>query len=163
MFTLATAAAAVVLGAGAADAQSVDLKSVPPTIVAVAMAAVPGAEWSKAGVDVDAGSMMPVYEITGTIGGKQVEVDVLTTGEIDEIERQVEMSAVPQKAQALLKAYLPQFQPTMVEHSTRKGGRIFYELEGQHDGRDGRRRGQRGRRHHHDQRRRGGLSGRQIV
>ena len=49
--------------------------------------------------------------------------------------RLVEMSAMPQKAQALLKAYLPQFQPTMVEHSTRKGGQIFYELEGQHDGR----------------------------
>lgn len=133
---LATAAAvALALGAGAAQAQSVDLKSVPPTVVAVAQAAVPGVEWSKAGVDVDMGTMTPVYEITGTMGGKQVEVDITATGEIDEIERQVEMSAMPQKAQALLKAYLPQFQPTMVEHSTRKGGQIFYELEGQHNGR----------------------------
>lgn len=133
-FTLATAALA--LGAGAANAQSVDLKSVPPTIVAVAMAAVPGAEWSKAGVDVDVNSMLPTYEITGTIGGKQVEVDVLTTGEVEEIERQVEMSAVPQKAQALLKAYLPQFQPTLIEQSTRKAGRVVYEFEGKHEGRD---------------------------
>lgn len=131
----ATAAAVAVLSAGAAKAQSVDLKSVPPTVVAVAMAAVPGAEWSTAGVDVDIATMTPVYEITGILGGKQVEVDVTATGEIDEIERQVEMSAMPQKAQALLKAYLPQFQPTMVEHSTRKGGRVVYELEGQHAGR----------------------------
>ena len=94
----------------------------------------PGAGWTKAGVDV--ATMTPVYEIAGTMGGKQVEVDVMATGEIDEVERQIEMSAMPQKAQALLKAYLPQFQPTLVEHSTRKGGRIVYELEGKHDGRD---------------------------
>jgi hypothetical protein len=52
-------------------------------VVAVAQAAVPGVEWSKAGVDVDADTMTPVYEITGTKDGKQVEVDVTPTGEID--------------------------------------------------------------------------------
>ena len=133
---IAAASAAAMLSVAAASAQSVEMSAVPPTVVAVARAAVPGVEWTKAGIDVDIATMTPVYEITGTIGGRQVEVDVTVTGEIDEIERQVEMSAVPQKAQALLRAYLPQFQPTMVEHSTRKGGRVVYELEGRHDGRE---------------------------
>jgi opacity protein-like surface antigen len=134
---LAAASAVAALGAAAAaNAQSVEMGAVPDTVVAVAKAAAPGVEWSKAGVDVDADTLTPVYELTGTKGGKQVEVDVTPTGEVDEIETQVEMSAVPEAAQKLLKVYLPQFEATMVERSTRRHGQVFYEFSGRHDGRE---------------------------
>lgn len=57
-------------------------------------------------------------------------------GEIDEIETHVEMSAVGEAAQKLLKAYLPQFEATMVERSVREHGQVFYEFSGKHDGRE---------------------------
>jgi hypothetical protein len=112
------------------------MNTVPPTILAVAKAAAPDVEWSKAGIDVDFDSLMPVYEITGSQGGKQVEIDITPMGVVDVTETEIDMSAVPRAAQDMLKTYLPQFQATMVERSVRQHGPVFYEFAGQHDGRE---------------------------
>jgi hypothetical protein len=136
LIMLAAASAAAVLSAAAANAQSVEMNTLPPTIVAVANAAAPDVEWSKAGIDVDFDSLTPVYELTGSQGGKQVEIDITPMGVVDEMETEIEMSAVPKAVQDMLGAYLPEFQATMVERSVRQHGVVFYEFAGQHDGRE---------------------------
>ena len=128
-------ATATLLGAGgtalAQDSMSMD--EVPPEARAAAQAAVPGTSFDSVGLDLDGGQA--TYEFAGTgEDGKAIEVDVLATGEVLEIEREIEMSEVPEAARTLLERYASGMQPEMVEESTHANFEVWYEFGGTLDG-----------------------------
>lgn len=64
--------------------RAVALADVPRAVLDAANAAVPGATWTSAIVEVEDGA--EVYELTGTVDGGEVEVEVSATGKVLEIE-----------------------------------------------------------------------------
>lgn len=94
-----------------------------------------GVSFENVQVDDDQGTM--TYELSGQMeNGMMLEIDVLEDGTVEEIEEEVEMSAVPQEVAATLEENLSGFQPDFVEKSTRpaEDGRVVYEFEGTHEG-----------------------------
>ena len=125
------AAAFALLLAGPALAQEegkLSMSDVPPEAQAGARAAMPGVEFQEAQLDLDGGRA--TYELAAQMDGKNVEVDVLSTGEVVEVEREIDMNAVPQMVQKALEKHVSGFQPKMIEHSTRSDLATFYEFEG---------------------------------
>ena len=90
--TAAVAAAlAVAVGGSAAQAQSMRLEAnqVPPHIAAAARAAGGFDQITEAGVEVEGGRL--VFEVKGrTREGRVREVDILATGEVEEIEDEIQ-------------------------------------------------------------------------
>ncbi len=64
---------------------SVALADVPRSVLEAANAAVPGATWTAAVIENEGG--VEVYELTGTVDGDEVEVEVSAAGKVLEIER----------------------------------------------------------------------------
>ena len=94
-----------------------------------------GVSFDSVQMDDDQGTM--TYELSGPMeNGMMLEIDVLEDGTVEEIEEEVEMTAVPQEVSATLEENLPGFQPDFVEKSTRpaEDGRVVYEFEGTHEG-----------------------------
>jgi hypothetical protein len=76
-----------------------------------------------------------VYEFAGTMtDGMGFEVDIASDGSVEEIERQIEASALPAEVTAALEQNLAGFTPDYAEESTRPDGAIVYEFEGTHEG-----------------------------
>jgi len=114
------AALASVVGHGAAQAQSakLEMNQVPPHIVAAARAAGGFEQISEAGVEVEGGRV--IFELKGrTREGRVREVDVLMSGEIEEIEEEIQQSDVPQPVMQAVQRWLPNFKPTKMERSVR--------------------------------------------
>ncbi len=128
----ATYAAAFVLllasPAFAQDEGEMSMSDVPPEAHAGAMAAMPGVEFQEVQLDLDGGQA--TYELSAQMDGKNVEVDVLSTGEVIEVEREISMEEVPQAVQDALNKHLSGFQPETIEHSTRTNLATMYEFEG---------------------------------
>ena len=124
------ATAAFALAAGSSFA--LELNQVPAHVIEVAKHYAPDAEWTSAGTDYDGQLMEPEYEITGTMNGSKIEVDVSPEGMLHEVETAITASDVPQPTMTLLNAYLPGFTPM----SARPNGVTFYEFEGTVDGRE---------------------------
>lgn len=136
-----TAALAVIVGAAAAQAQSAKLETnqVPPHIAAAARAAGGFEQVAEAGVEVEGGRL--IFEIKGrTREGRVREVDILASGEVEEIEDEIQQNEVPQPVMQALQRWMPNFRPTKTERSERPvpggNGAVFliYEFEGQHGG-----------------------------
>jgi uncharacterized membrane protein YkoI len=64
--------------------RAIALADVPRAVLDAANAAVPGATWTSAIVEVEDGA--EVYELTGTVDGGEVEVEVSASGQVLEIE-----------------------------------------------------------------------------
>jgi hypothetical protein len=116
---------------------ALELNQVPAHVTETANHFAPDATWETAGTDYDTQLMMPEYEITGkTKDGKRIEVDVSAEGKLHEVETEVQASDMPDAAMKLVKTYLPDFAPTLVEKSARPNNVTFYELEGTVSGRE---------------------------
>jgi hypothetical protein len=140
-FAAAALAAALAGGGNAAQAQSAKLETnqVPPHILAAARAAAGLDQVTEAGVEVEGGRL--VFEIKGrTREGRVREVDVLASGEIEEMEDEIAQSDVPQPVMQALQRWMPNFRLTKMERSERPvpGGNVVtfvvFEFEGQHGG-----------------------------
>ena len=142
MIHVLTAAAAIVLAAtGGAAAQSakLEMNQVPPHVLAAARAAGVLTDVTGAGIEVESGKV--IFEVRGGgPGGRVREVDVFASGEIDEIEDEIQQADVPQSVMQALQRWLANFRPTKMERSERPvlGGNgatyLIYEFEGQHGG-----------------------------
>ena len=141
MNRIVIAAAAIVGMTGGALAQSakLEMNQVPPHIMAAARAAGALTNVTEAGIEVESGRL--IYEIKGTgPGGRVREVDIFVSGDIDEIEDEIQQADVPQPVMQALQRWLPNFRPTKMERSERpvSGGNgamfLIYEFEGQHGG-----------------------------
>lgn len=126
-----TLAAAAIMAATAALAQTSAMKmeEVPAEIRAAAMAASRGGKIESVQVELERGKA--IYEFKVTLpDGKNMEVDVDSSGRIEEIEEVIDRAAVPPAAMQTLMRVLPNFQPTLFERSTRANFEIYYEFEG---------------------------------
>jgi hypothetical protein len=124
---------AAILLATAATAQeetTMTMEEVPAAVMEAATAAnAMGTEFTAVAMDDG------VYEFAGTMDdGMGYEIDVMEDGTIEEIERQIDASALPAEVAAALEAELAGFVPDYVEESTRTDGAIVYEFEGTHEG-----------------------------
>jgi uncharacterized membrane protein YkoI len=66
------------------DEIPIDLKDVPPNVMASAKAAKPGIEFTKAWKEMENGAL--IYELSGRVGGEEFEVEVSPDGKVLEIE-----------------------------------------------------------------------------
>jgi hypothetical protein len=139
--TAVAVALAIIIGAEAAQAQSAKLETnqVPPHIAGAARAAGGFEQISEAGIEVEGGRL--IFEIKGrTREGRVREVDILASGEVEEIEDEIQQNEVPQPVMQAVQRWMPNFKPTKIERSERPvsggNGAIFmvYEFEGQHGG-----------------------------
>ncbi len=64
--------------------RAVALADVPRAVLDAANAVVPGATWTSAIVELEGGA--EVYELTGTVDGSEVEVEVSASGKVLEVE-----------------------------------------------------------------------------
>ncbi len=64
--------------------QDIPLSEVPPAVMAAAQQAVPGIEIEEAQLETEDGQQ--VYELSGTAGDKEYEIEISGTGEILEVE-----------------------------------------------------------------------------
>jgi hypothetical protein len=146
--TIAAAAAALAAalagGAGAAaQAQTARLEAnqVPPHIFAAARGAGGLEQVTDTGIEVEGGRL--IFEIRGrTREGRVREVDVFASGEVEEMEDEIQQAEVPQPVMQALQRWMPNFRPTKMERSERPvpgaTGATFavFEFEGQHGGVD---------------------------
>lgn len=126
-----TVAGAALLFATAAVAQTSTMKmeDAPVQIRAAATAAARGGKIDSVQVEMERG--MAIYEFKVTMkDGKKLEIDIDHNGRVEEIEEVIERSAVPAAAMQTLMRVLPNFQPTLIEKSTRGNFEIYYEFEG---------------------------------
>lgn len=137
MFLITAAVLGLAAPAFAQEESQVGMDEVPQVAMDAAQAEADamGVSFENVQVDDDEGTM--TYELSGPMeSGMMVEIDVLEDGTVEEIEEEVEMSAVPQEVTATLEENLSGFQPDVVEKSTRpaEDGRVVYEFEGTHEG-----------------------------
>ncbi|WP_043366662.1 hypothetical protein [Belnapia sp. F-4-1] len=134
---------AAAVGDTAAQAQSakLEMNQVPPHIAAAARAAGGFDQITEAGVEIEAGRM--IFELKGrSRDGRVREVDVLMSGEIEEIEEEIQQNDVPPPVMQAVQQWMANFRPTKIERSERPvpGGNgatfMVYEFEGQHGGMD---------------------------
>ena len=111
------------------------LDAAPAHVKDAAMAAVPGGELTGLSIDDDGG--VKVYEFEAvTSDGDEVEIDVLEDGSVEEIEQEIALADAPPGVLATLEETAPGFQAEEIERSTRPGGVVVYEFEGDHNGRE---------------------------
>ena len=129
----ATAALLAATGSPALAQDTVSMDEVPPEARAAAQAAAPGTSFDSVGLDLDGGRA--AYEFAGTgEDGKAIEVDVLADGRVLEIEREIDMSEVPEAVRTLLDRYASGMQPEMIEESTHANFEVWYEFGGTLEG-----------------------------
>lgn len=132
---LAAAAFSLAAPAFAQEEQTMTMEQVPAAAMAAAKAQAGSMEFTAVAMDDDEGTQ--TYELSGKMAnGMAMEVDVLADGTIEEVEEQVEMSAVPATVTAALETNLAGFKPAMAEKSTRAGNVVVYEFEGTHKGKE---------------------------
>ncbi len=114
----------------------IKIDEVPTKFLEVAKKALLGVEWTHAEVNHDSGTheSLTVYEITGTKGGTEMEVDVRADGSVEEVEETIDPKAVPRPVRDLLDGEFPDFKVQKAEKSTRPyrdGSKVvWYELKG---------------------------------
>ncbi|WP_168217466.1 PepSY domain-containing protein [Paracoccus liaowanqingii] len=123
----------------AQEESQMSMEEVPQTVMEAAQSEAETRNVTLESVQMDSDQGTETYELSGTMeNGMMFEIDVLEDGTVEEIEEEVEMSAVPEEVSAALEENLPGFQPDFIEKSTRPAddGRVVYEFEGSHDGND---------------------------
>lgn len=127
---LLVAVLALATAASAQEETTMTMEEVPVAVMEAATAAnTMGTEFESVAMDDG------VYEFAGTgSDGMGYEVDVMEDGTIEEVERQIDASALPAEVAAALEAEMAGFTPDYVEESTREGGTVMYEFEGTHEG-----------------------------
>ena len=132
---IAAAAIALAVPAFAQEEQTITMDQVPAAAMTAAKANANGVEFTAVAMDDDEGT--DTYELSGKMAnGMAFEVDVLADGTLEEIEEQVEFSAVPEAVRTTLGQNLSGFEPTVSEKSTRPNDVVIYEFEGTHEGKE---------------------------
>lgn len=130
MFKLLSVSVATMIVTGAAfagDSKKVELSDVPQKVTDTAMKEVSGFKASSANTEMEDGKK--VYELQGMADGKKVEIDVMEDGTLDEVETEMEMSALPEAVTKAVMGKMPNFKPSKIEESRRPAG-TYYEIEG---------------------------------
>lgn len=128
MKTMLVVACMGTVGAWAAlgeDEQKIPLDQVPAKVKAAVVAKFPNGKMESAEKEIEKGKTS--YEIALSLEGSKVEVIVSEEGVIQEVERQIEPTAIPKSVMAALKAKHPDPAIKKAEEVT-KGGETFFEV-----------------------------------
>lgn len=133
--TLAAALIGFAAPALAQEENVIAMDKAPKAAMDAAMAQAKGVTFDKVQIDNDEAT--ETYEFSGKMAnGMMVEVDVLADGTLEELEEQIDKSALPESVMATLTKNLPNFEPAFIEKSTRPNNLVVYEFEGKHDGKE---------------------------
>lgn len=127
--TLVKAAALVAVGAvGAAraDEEKLALEKLPATVKAAVKARFPGAELKGAAKEQEEGETL--FEVTLTYKGDKYDVMVEPSGEIEGIEREIFVDALPSAVVKAVKAKHPKAKIEKAEELTDEDGEVSYEV-----------------------------------
>ena len=128
-FALVVAAASAVSFAAQAQETEIPLSEVPETVMDAAHDAAEGVTFKSVATEDDGGETK--YGFVGTrADGSEVDVDVLETGEVIEVEFILTMDAVPEDVKALLDRFVPGLKPEEVERAVQDDRQVVYEFEG---------------------------------
>ncbi len=120
---------ATTLPTHAQDNTEIARNEVPSVAMMSAKTFAPGIDFTRVGFEIENGET--VYEFEGhSQDGRHIEIDVLETGALQEIEMEVTWDEVPIAIQIELKLSNSQFEPKFIEASTRPDGTTVYEFEG---------------------------------
>lgn len=110
------------------DESAVTMADVPVNVrmAAMAVASAEGYRIQQISTEVERDGRLD-YEF----GGDGFEIDIAADGTLDEIEVVTPLEALPEEARTTLSQLLGDFEPSSVEASTRPGGVVVYEFEGQ--------------------------------
>lgn len=109
----------------------IDLTEVPDTIMATAQQLMPEVKFISANKEEEADGTL-VFEIQGVMNdGRKVEVDILSNGDVEEIEAEFSQDLVPGAVMKAINAKLPGFIPSYIEASHSASKKVIqYEFEG---------------------------------
>jgi hypothetical protein len=109
----------------------IDLTEVPDTIMATAQQLMPEVKFISADKEEETDGTL-VFEIQGLMkDGRKVEVDILSNGDVEEIEVEFSQDLVPGAVMKAINAKLPGFIPSYIEASHSASKKVIqYEFEG---------------------------------
>jgi len=109
----------------------IDLTEVPDTIMATAQQLMPEVKFISADKEEETDDTL-VFEIQGLMkDGRKVEVDILSNGDVEEIEVEFSQDLVPGAVMKAINAKLPGFIPSYIEASHSASKKVIqYEFEG---------------------------------
>lgn len=114
----------------------IEMNQVSPHLLAAARQVGELTEITVVGVEVEGARV--IWEIRGrTRDGRIREVDFLSSGELDEVETEIQQTDVPQPVMQTLQRWMPNFRPTKFERSERPANGVpgvtyvVFEFEGQ--------------------------------
>lgn len=96
----------------------------------IAEGVLPTAEFEAYGYGTDEGRR--IFEFAGVDRetGRRVEVDVLASGRVEEVEETIPLGVVPDDVRRAVREVVGRFQVDRTERSLRRGGEIYYEFDG---------------------------------
>lgn len=127
--TLAKASALVLVGAlGAARGgeEEIAIAKLPPAVKAAVKAKFPGAEWKGAAKETEGGETF--FEVTLTYRGDKYDVVLEPDGEIEAIEREILVDALPTAVVKAIRAKHHDAKITKAEELTDEDGEVAYEV-----------------------------------
>ncbi|HBG51515.1 hypothetical protein [Candidatus Macondimonas diazotrophica] len=122
-------------GAMAGEETPIALSEVPESVMSAARTAMPEARFRSANTERETDGTL-VYEIQGrTIDNRQIEVDVLPSGEIEEIEVEFTRDLVPGAVLKAVESRYPDFEIEFIEASHSASKKVVqYEFAGRVNG-----------------------------
>ena len=124
---------AMTISAHAQDNTKIAQNKVPTVAMMTANFFAPDIDFTRVGFEFENGEKVYEFEGHGQ-DGRHIEIDVLETGALQEIEMEIIWDEVPIAIQIELGLSNPQFEPKFIEASTRPDGTTVYEFEGVSDG-----------------------------
>ena len=117
--------------ASAGKESAISLDSVPSLIRNTANSAMEGISFQSANTEKETNGTL-VYELQGKLSdGRNIEVDIFSSGKIEEIEIEFISSQVPGAVLNAIAAKIPGFKPTYIEASHSVSLKVIkYEFEG---------------------------------
>lgn len=117
----------------AQDNIAIERADVPPVALKTAQFYAPDVTFTRIGYEDETGER--IYEFEGTASdGRHIEVDVLASGQLEEIEMEQYLDEVPVEVRIELSISYPDFKAKFIEMSARPDGTIVYEFEGLESG-----------------------------
>jgi len=109
----------------------IELSQVPENIRTTAQELMPEVQFNSANMEEEADGTL-VFEIQGLLNdGRKVEVDILSEGDVQEIEVEFSKDLVPAAVMQAIETRYPGFSPTYIEASHSASKKVVqYELEG---------------------------------
>ncbi|MCB2112146.1 MAG: PepSY domain-containing protein [Parvularculaceae bacterium] len=109
------------------------MEEIPSSVREAAIRTAPGLTFDRVEIELEGG--VRVYEFQGVDPeGNRIEIDIMESGELDEIEMEVPVDRMPAAVRDGVFRRFPELEINRVETSVRSTGVFIYEIEGRFGG-----------------------------